>query len=1344
MKVNDLRKISLLFLLVLVCAFSFSQGKSDLNIFKLMERRDIRLSEIDALAKKHFNIVGRGKGTGNKQYERWKYEQQFHLNADGYILPADYDAGQFSRSTTLMPAAAETGAWKELGPAKWQRTTSWNPGVGRLTSIAVFPSNQNIIYVTSPGGGIWKTTTGGGNWTPLTDNNASMMNMSSVVVDPTNSDVVYAGNSTFYKSINGGGSWTSSSPGVSTILKILLNPNNSQVIWAVGNSGISQSIDGGSTWVKRSNLSTEDIEFKPGNTNVMYATGSSSSSAFHKSNDGGVTWTTVGSASGITNTGRSLVSVSPANADRVYVLQANGSEFGRMYRSDDGGNTFITTVIGNAASGTNYFGYENNGTGTGGQAWYDMAMTVNPANANEVHIGGIICWKSTNGGSSFVSETAWYLPNSIGYNHADVHVLEWVGTTIYSGSDGGIYKSTDYGDNWTDLSVGLGVRQFYRISNSKTNTTIVTGGAQDNGSSVLKSTGWIDWLGADGMDCAISPLDSNTIIGTSQYGSLYRTTNGGTSYSGISAPASGNWVTPLVMESNSNNLYVGWNGVYRSTDLGTTWTKISGTVISSNVSVLAISPSNPNYIYAAVGSTVYVTKNGGSSWVRYTAPSTVNSIAIHHSNPEKVWVASNSPNQVLVSTNACSTYTNIASNLPAIAARSIVVDNSADEGLYVGMNIGIYYTNKNSTTWTNLTDNLPQVAVNEVELQLSGGKLRVASYGRGVWERPMYSYCQTPSSPAGITTSVVSNECGARIYRYTAPALTGNAKGWQWSFVGTLGNNAVVDSGSLNSQVVRMKYSLNTAAATGDSVRLEYTSDCGNGQRLALKLTNTSLSLATAPSSITVTTVRNICGDRVYRYTAPALTGTATGWEWSFVGQLGANAVVDSGSLTSRIVRMRYTLNNAAATGDSARVAYTSNCGTSARRSLRLTNTLLSGPAAPSSITVTTVRNICGDRVYRYTAPALTGTANGWQWSFVGKLGANAVVDSGSLTSRIVRMKYTLNTAAATGDSVRVAYTSSCGTGLRRALKLTNTLLSTPSAPSSITVTSVRDTCGGRIYRYTAPALTGSATGWEWSFVGVLGTNAVIDSGTLTSRIVRMKYTLNTAAARGDSARVAYTSSCGTSPRRVLRLTNSLLSAPTVAPAAPTITLVSTTNCTRVYRYSTTSTLTGTATGYRWSFVGSLGATAVLDSGSLTSRVVRMSFTSTSAAANDSARVVFTSGCGNGPVARVKLSNTLLNCTPVKISGVTAANRTSANMVEIPFNVKVYPNPSMGVFNIEVQSPEKESVLIKVIDMQGRLVNSMKANPNTNIKIGWELRPGIYFLEVTQAGNKKYIKLLKD
>jgi hypothetical protein len=89
-----------------------------------------------------------------------------------------------------------------------------------------------------------------------------------------------------------------------------------------------------------------------------------------------------------------------------------------MYKSTDAGQNFITTVIGDPAAGTNYFGYESDGTGTGGQAGYDMAICVNPADANEVHIAGIICWKSTNGATSFTAETVWYYPNGTGYNHA--------------------------------------------------------------------------------------------------------------------------------------------------------------------------------------------------------------------------------------------------------------------------------------------------------------------------------------------------------------------------------------------------------------------------------------------------------------------------------------------------------------------------------------------------------------------------------------------------------------------------------------------------------------------------------------------------------------------------------------------------------------------------------------------------------------------------------------------------------------------------------------------------------------------------------------------------------------
>jgi hypothetical protein len=775
---------------------AFSQQKID--IWELMERRDLRLKDIDAIAERYFKEVGKVRGTGYKQYERWKYEMQFHLDKDGYIKAPDQDQKEYDAAAPLMATLnAPSGAWTEMGPFAWSRTTSWNPGVGRVTSISVCPANTNIIYVTSPGGGVWKSTQGGNQWVPLSDQSSSMMNMFSVAVHPTNPDLVFAGSSggIIYKSTDGGATWLAKSSGMGSVRKIIFDVTNTQIMYAVG-SGIFKSTDGGNTWVKKSTSSAEDIEFRPGNSNVLYASGSN----VFRSLNAGETWTQLTTSNGITNSGRTLISVSPADSLVVYAIQANGSEFGRIYRSSDGGETFVTKITGSSTTCTNFFGYSTNGCGTGGQASYDMAMTVNPLNANEVHIAGIICWKSTDGGTTFVAETAWSLPNSIGYNHADVHVLEWVGSTIYSGSDGGIYKSINNGGDWSDLSIGLGVRQFYRIATSKTNGKIVTGGAQDNGSSILKSNGWIDWLGADGMDCLISPLDSNLIWGTSQNGSLYRTTNGGSTYTGIANPGNGSWVTPLAIESNSNVIYGGYIGVYKSTDLGNTWVKISDSVITTNLNAVAVAPSNPKYIYASNGAGFFVTKDGGTTWSSYTLSGiSVTSIAIHPTDPEKVWISSsNSTNRVLVSINAGATFVNMSGNLPAIAARSIVVDETPDEGLYAGMNIGVYYTNKNMTGWINLTDNLPQVAVNEIELHKTSGKLRLGTYGRGLWERSIYSTCGTPgtlqSSNISSSSAVLSWTAGSGATSYNVEYKIETATSWTTAATNLTNNTYTLSS----------------------------------------------------------------------------------------------------------------------------------------------------------------------------------------------------------------------------------------------------------------------------------------------------------------------------------------------------------------------------------------------------------------------------------------------------------------------------------------------------------------------------------------------------------------------
>ncbi len=760
-------------------------GSAQFDIYQLMERTDITLRDAEVLANRHFEQVGTGRGTGYKQFQRWLYERRFHTDENGFFVPPQTEWNNYLQSRQNMPDAAEAANWVPLGPNGWNRTSSWNPGTGRLTHLAIHPSNEQIIYVSSPGGGIWKTINGGAAWTPLTDNNSTWMNVYALTLDPVNPSIVYAGMTGsvgIIKSNDAGSTWSPAGAGPSgTVRKILIHPSSPNIVFAAATNGIWRSVNGGTSWTQVHSGSKEDIEFKPGDVNIMYASGND----VYRSVDNGLLWTPVGAAQGITNTGRTLVSVSVADPNVVYAVQASGSLFGRMYKSTDAGLSFVTTVVGNPASGTNFFGYEASGTGTSGQATYDMAMDVSPVNANDVYIAGIICWRSINGGTSFSPLTEWFLPNSTGYNHADVHGLYWINSSLYSLSDGGIYKSTDNGDNWTDLSTGLGIRQFYRMANSQTNPNVITGGAQDNGSAARQTSGtWVDWLGADGMEGLVSPTNHLNLWGTSQNGSLYRSVNGGNSYSGLGRPSAGNWVTPLCIHpTNETILYGGWTGVYKSTNSGTSWTNIAAGTITSTVTDLAVAPSNPNYIYATVGATLYVTTNDGANWTTRTAPATINDIAVDPLNPDKIWIACNSSsNRVMVSTDAGANFTNISANLPAIVARTVVVDDDNPRTIYVGMNIGVFYKKETDANWTDYSDNLPLVAINELEIQKASGKLRVATYGRGIWESPVANNCAAATPIADFSANLV-NICAGQTVSFTNNS-TNCQSTFAWSFPG--------------------------------------------------------------------------------------------------------------------------------------------------------------------------------------------------------------------------------------------------------------------------------------------------------------------------------------------------------------------------------------------------------------------------------------------------------------------------------------------------------------------------------------------------------------------------------
>jgi hypothetical protein len=1092
-----MKKILFSFCILFFAFNSFAQN----SIFELMERTDISLQEAERIAQRHFDTVGTGRGSGYKQFQRWLYERKFHTDENGNFISLQTDWNNYQQSLQSLNSnnIVTAGNWTELGPWGWNRTSGWNPGTGRLTALAIHPANESVIYVGSPGGGIWKSVNAGSTWQPLTDNNSLWMSVFALTIDPTDQNIVYAGTSGsgILKSTNAGATWAPAGAGpTGTIRKILIHPSAPNTVFACASNGIFRSTNGGTSWTQVHTVSKEDIEFKPDDPTIMYATGND----VVRSTNNGLTWTSVGAAQGITNTGRTLVAVSPANPNYVYIVQASGSLFGRMYKSTDAGISFITTVVGNPASGTNYFGYETNGTGTTGQATYDMAIDISPVNAAEVYIAGIICWKSVDEATSFTALTAWSLPNTIGYNHADVHGLFWINSTIYSLSDGGIYKSTDNGDNWTDLSTGLGIRQFYRIANSKTNATVITGGAQDNGSVAKQASGtWVDWLGADGMEGLVSPTNHLNIWGTSQNGSIYRSTNGGNSYTGLPRPSPGQWVTPLAIHpTNETILYGGWTGVYKSTNSGASWTNIGAGTITVTLADLAVAPSDPNYIYASTGTTLYVTTNDGATWTTRTAPSTINDIAVDPTDPNKIWIACNSTsNRIMVSTDAGATFTNISANLPAIVARAVVVDDNTPRGIYVGMNIGVYFREEGTASWTNFSDNLPLVAINELDIQKAAGKIRVATYGRGVWESPVavavppsgFTFTNpapvsaTCPAPTSLSITLGTNSVGGFTNPVTLSATAGVPAGTNISFGTnpvTPGSSSVVNLNNANTLPAGSYIITITGTATGattQTVNLTYTITAGTGPVITTQPisqavcagANTSFSIASAGAN---TFQWQVSTDGGNTFANLSNSGVYSGVTSAALSITGATAVLNN-----------YYYRCIAAT----------QCGSTTSNSGILT--VSTGPVITSQPVASTTLCAGGGTIYTVTATG-TGLTYQWQLSTTGAGGPwNNIINGGVYSGTTTASLTVTGVIAAMNNSVyRCVITSSaCSLSSN-----SNTTLLNVNTPPVITTHPVASTsiCAAGSASFSIAASDLSLTyQWQESTNGGASWNNIINGG---------------------------------------------------------------------------------------------------------------------------------------------------------------------------------------------------------------------------------------------------------
>ena len=739
------------YIILIFCLFALNSWSQEYR--RMIAAGTYTVQEIIEEAEAYFALNGTQRGKGYNPYKRWEYQALRNCDENGMLKTPEFYFNELenynnnlNQNNQGFRAAADTGNWEELGPTYWSQTSGWNPGVGRVTSIAIEETNTNHIIIGGETGGVWKTLDGGTNWTVLTDN-LSNLNVYALAIDPTNSSTYFWGSTSgnIFKSTDGGATWNLfADTGSGNVNKILIDPTNTNKMYcSVEGGGIFKSTNGGLNWsiINASANNGYDVEFKPGDTNTIYASGNN----LYKSTDGGLTFNFIGGF----NTGPKMIGVSEANPSVVYVVQAFNGIFNGLFKSIDSGTTFSTL----SHAGKNYFGYSSLADDNNGQAPRDMDIVVNPTNADEVHIAGILTWKSNDGGMTF-NITSQCVPQNasaqnIGYCHADVDIMQFVGNTLFVGTDGGIFKATNpqvvNSNYYTDLTVGVGIRQFYKIGISQTNPVVVTGGSQDNGTSVYGTNGiWTDWLGADGMESFVDKNNASILYGTSQFGSLYKSTNGGLSLSGISTPdnKSGNWVTPFEQDPIlANTIYTGYDQVYKSTNGGSTWTAVSQN-FGNNLDHLKVAPSNSTYMYAARNGILYRNSFVGivANWSQLSGlTGTINSIAIHPTNPNKVAVATTGAQKVYVSSNGGVTWTSYLYDLPNFTAQALVWENNGKDGLYVGMNYGVYYIdNESNNSWKPFSNNLPNVIISELEINYAENKLYAATYGRGLWRTNLY------------------------------------------------------------------------------------------------------------------------------------------------------------------------------------------------------------------------------------------------------------------------------------------------------------------------------------------------------------------------------------------------------------------------------------------------------------------------------------------------------------------------------------------------------------------------------------------------------------------------------
>ena len=714
------------------------------------------------------------------------------------VLASAMPAGPISAQAVVDTALLAGMKYRSIGPARG----------GRVTAVAGVASEPLSYFMGSTGGGVWRSEDAGSSWDNVSDGHFSAASVGAIAVAESDPNVVWVGMGSacirgntsqgdgVYRSVDGGRSWTHSGlPEAGQIGGVVVDPRDPDVAFvaALGHPfgpnperGVYRTRNGGGDWERVLFISDStgavDLALNPANPRIIYAgmwraerkpwtmVSGAQEGGVYRSTDSGDSWTRLegGLPDGLV--GKTAVTVSAANPDRVWVLIEAPDGEGGVYRSDDAGETWDQV---------------NTNRNLQQRAWYYTHIYADPVDENTVYALNVNLWKSIDGGRTF---------QSISVPHGDTHDL-WINPAnpeiMIIGNDGGAQVSLNGGGSWSTM-YNQPTAEIYRVFVDERFPYRVYGSQQDNSTISLPSqrigglTPSEQWRSAGGCESghiAIDPRDPDVTYAGCYGGSISRVNYRTGAFRQIlvypqmqlgQAPKTlryrFQWNAPIRLSPHDPDvLYHTSQFVHRSTDGGSSWETISpdltrndttrqdfagapitmdntGVEVYGTVFSFEESPLEPGLLWAGSDDgRVHVSRNNGSTWNDVTPRGmpewgTVNTIEVSPHAPGRALVAVHRYREDDFAPYVFKT-DDYGENWDEITedngirdrhfVRVIREDPVRPGLLFAGTEYGMYVSLDDGDHWQELQLNLPVTPITDMRVQR--GDLVVATQGRSFW-----------------------------------------------------------------------------------------------------------------------------------------------------------------------------------------------------------------------------------------------------------------------------------------------------------------------------------------------------------------------------------------------------------------------------------------------------------------------------------------------------------------------------------------------------------------------------------------------------------------------------------